>query len=109
MHFDFNDANEGNGTFYILIDGEVQPFIGCSRLMGLSTQTRGFLVCVVRRDVDFGVIQYGVSINGAPPKEDDWFFGWVEIRRLRRRKGVIFDVLNDKGKIRFVLAWPKAS
>lgn len=63
MHLDFNDTDQGDGTFHILIDGEKQPFIGCGRLMGISTRTRSFWVCVVRRGLDFGRFQYWVSIN----------------------------------------------
>ena len=108
---EFVDAELGDDSFYIQVDGERRPFLGFGPVRSTNIKGVTHLVCCVKIEVDDEddggeedqrEIYYSISIDGGNPPPDDWFSQPVGIIRLNN--GGVRCRVPDKG--RFTFSWP---
>lgn len=97
----FVDSGRGDSSYYVIVEGEQQPFLGYGQVRSCRVEKESHTICMVKKQVGGGWL-YSVSIDGREPPRDDWFSSSVSIVRPMS-DGVRCKILN-RGRFKF--SWP---
>lgn len=98
----FQDSGRGDGTFFVIVNNVVQPFLGYGQIRSIEEGGRTCQVFCVKREAGYNEYSYSVSIDGNNPPLDDWYSSPVSI--TRPKKDGVRCFVSGMGSLKF--AWP---